>query len=152
MSRHTGDDDVSPSERMKSLELKAQVIRSRLLRTVDALDDRRHQAIALGHYAKGMAKPAALSLVTVVVGVGVGAFAIRWAFRARKRRSFSSRASHLFRRLDLVPKQSMSSRIVEKLAVSILTLAATELMNQISKSVAAKADERVRYRALPQAH
>lgn len=147
-------DEVSPSERLKSLEVKAQAIRSRLIHTVDALDARRHQVVAVGNYAKGIAKPLALSLLGLVAVVGVGAFAVRYVFRARKARSFSGRASRAVQRLDLVPKPSLGSRIVEKALVSILTLAATEVMRQLTKSfVVEKANERVRFaRALPQAH
>jgi hypothetical protein len=126
-------EDVPPSERMRLLERRAQAIRSRFLRAVDALDERRHQVVAAGNYAKGIAKPAALSVLGIAVLVGVGALAVKLTLRARRERSLSGRASRLLQRLELVPKPSVGLRIFEKAVVSILTIAANEVMRQMTK-------------------
>ena len=64
----TKDKALSLDEQRSRLERRANVIRSRLLRTIDALDNRRHQVQEIGHHAKRLAarssyRPARVSRV-----------------------------------------------------------------------------------------
>jgi diacylglycerol kinase len=127
-------DPVSPDERMKRLERKAQVIRERLLHAVDALDTRRHQVAAMGSYAKRMAKPAALSAIGIAAVVGLSALGLVLALRARRKRSLKARVSHALQGLELVPRPPTAMRIFEKVAVAMLTFAATDLAKRASKN------------------
>lgn len=137
--------DVPPSERMKVLELKAQAIRSRLLRAIDTLENRRHQAALVGSYAKSIAKPAVVTLLGVVVVVGVSAIAVRHLLGKKKERTLAARASRMLRRLDLVEKPSMGARVFEKAALSLVTIAANALVRQITTGlVADRAGPRLR--------
>jgi hypothetical protein len=125
----TGGVERSVDERMHILERKAKVVRSRLLRAVDALDARRHQVEKIGETAKDVAMPLAISAGAVVALFGASAIAFTFALRSRRRRSLSFRVSRALRGLELVqPKQaSFGRRLVEKAAMSLVTLAATEI-------------------------
>lgn len=128
------DDDVPPSERMQRLERRANVIRDRLFRAVDALEHRRHQVVQIGTQAKKMVKPAAISLLSAAALVGVGAVALGFALRTRRRRSLKGAVSRALQGLDIVPQRSLSRRIVESVTLSVLTFAATELAKQVTKN------------------
>jgi hypothetical protein len=117
---------ITVEERMNRLERRANVVRSRLLRAVDALDLRRHQVVELGQTAKRVAVPAALSLVGVVAVVGLGAAAI--VLIVRRRRSLASRVKHAIRGLELVHHEpSLGKRALEKAVLTIISVASTEL-------------------------
>ena len=129
------DKVVPPSERMRLLEQKANVIRSRLLRVVDVLDTRRHQVVELGAHARQMVKPVALSLVGIAALLGVGAIAVGLTVATRRRRSLRGRVSHALQKLELVPQPSLARRVFEKITLSMMTVAATELAKRMAKNV-----------------
>jgi hypothetical protein len=130
------NEELSVDDRMSRLERKAKVVQSRLLRAVDALDARRHQVTEIGHQAKKLAVPAALSVLGMAALVGVGALSIGFVLRSRRRRSLSSRFSHAIRRMDLVHQPSLGKRIFDKVALSLVTFAATEVAKHVMKNVA----------------
>lgn len=126
-------DEASPSERVKALELKAQAITSRLLDAVDALDRRRLQAMEVGRYAKGVARPALMTALGVIVVVGAFALTVGASLRARRARSLRGRARSALQRLDLAPKPpSMMLRLFEKAALSIVTIAANAMFKRLT--------------------
>lgn len=131
-------DEPSPDSRMDRLERRAGVVRSRLLRAIDALDTRRHQVVELGETAKKLALPTAIGLasVTALLGLGVAAFAL--AFRARHRRSLSHRATRsiakTIRELELVPRPSLTRRLFEKAALSAVSMATAEILRRALKN------------------
>ena len=135
------NEEVPVDERMKRLERRAKVIRSRLLRAVDALDARRHHVVEIGTHAKEVAKPAALSLLGIAALFGASVFAFSLALKAKRRRSLKFRLTEglkdlqLGKRLDLFPQPSLSRRIFEKVTLSVMTFAATELAKRMSKNV-----------------
>ena len=135
MSDHP-EDETSPSERLMALELKAQAIRSRLARVVDTLDARRHRAVAVGTYLRSGARPVAFAILGAVVIVGASALAVRSLLRQRRRRRLPALASRAMRRLDLQPKPSFAIRILEKAALSLATMTATELVAMLTKRFA----------------
>ncbi len=124
--------EIPPSERVKSLERKAQAIRSRLLRAVDELDARRNQVVAAGTYAKQMARPAAISALGAFVTIGLGVMAIRYVVRSRRENSLRTRIQRAIQRLELVPQPSLASRIFEKATLSLVTLVAGEVLKRMS--------------------
>lgn len=132
-------DDVPVEERMKRLERRARVIRSRLLRAVDALDARRHHVVEVGAHAKEVAKPAALSLVAVAALFGASVFAFSLALKARRSRSLSYRASHgvsrALQRWNIAERPSLPRRIFEKVTLTVATFAASELAKRAMKNV-----------------
>ena len=129
------DQAVPPSERMRLLEQKANVIRSRLLRAVDVLDTRRHQVVEMGAHARQMVKPVALSLLGIAALFGVGALAVGLAVAARRRRSFGGQVSHALQKLDLVAQPSLARRVFERITLSMMTVAATELAKRMTKKI-----------------
>lgn len=135
------NEEVPVDERMKRLERRARVIRSRLLRAVDALDARRHQVVEVGQHAKQIVKPAALSLLGIAALFGASVFAFGLALKVRRRRSLSYRLSEavkgleLGKRLNLVDQPSLPRRVFEKITISVMTYAASELAKQLTKNL-----------------
>jgi len=80
-------------EQRSRLERRANVIRSRLLRTLDVLDTRRHQVTDLGHQAKRMALPLGASLLGAVVIAAGTTLAVRAFLENRREQSFAYRVS-----------------------------------------------------------
>ncbi len=130
------NEEIPVDERMKRLERRARVIRSRLLRAVDALDTRRHHVVEMGEHAKELAKPVAFSLIGIAALFGASVYAFSLAVKARRRVSLKQRVSQAIQRLDLVPRPSMSRQIFEKLTLSVMTFAATEIAKRVAKNVA----------------
>lgn len=133
-------ENATPSERLRSLELKAQAIRSRLMRAVDSLDDRRERAMEVGTYAKSIARPALLSLLGAVVVVGVGVLAVRSFVRSRRRRRLpelaSRAASRAIQRIERARRPSAAVRLLQKAALTFATVAANEVVRLTAKRVA----------------
>ncbi|MBX3233871.1 MAG: hypothetical protein KIT84_31470 [Labilithrix sp.] len=117
----------STRHRAEILERRANVVRSRLLRAVDALDTRRHQVEELGARAKKAALPALAGALTVAALFGASAYALGVAVRRRRRRSLGERVVHAVREMDLVARPSFFRVAAEKVALAVLTYAATEL-------------------------
>ena len=127
MSQSNGS--ISTAERIHRLERRADVTRSRLLRAVDALDARRHRAVAAGQQAARIAKPVSASLVGIVAVFGAGAWAVGRLMRSRRRPSLAARAGAMVRDLT-VARPSLTRRIFDSVAISIATYAATALVKQ----------------------
>lgn len=131
----SAEDDKSPDERMDLLERRATVVRSRLLRAVDALDARRHQVVEIGDTAKRLAVPAAAIVVGVAAILGIGAFALGMTVRSRRRKTFVERATEAIRELDLSPRPSLGKRVFDRAALTVVSIATTELARRALKNV-----------------
>jgi len=119
---------TSVDDKMKMLERRANVVRSRLLRAVDALDNRRHQVVELGHTARQMAIPAAISVVGVAIALGLGALGVGLVIGASRRRSLGYRVKHALQGLELVPQPpSLARRLFDKTALTLVSIAASEV-------------------------
>lgn len=131
---------VSPDERLARLERKADVLRSRFARALDALDTRRHQVMEVGKQAKAMAKPALMTLLGVGALVGLGVLAVGAAWRAKRQRRLSNRLSdgvaHAIQRVDAARKPSLARQTFERLILTAVTFAATELAKRAAKNAA----------------
>jgi hypothetical protein len=127
---------ISVEERMNRLERRANVVRSRLLRAVDALDVRRHQVAELGQTAKRLAVPAAISVVGVAAVVGLGALGIGLIIGARRKRSLAYRMKHTLRGLELVRREpSLGKRLFDKAMLTLVSVAGSELGRRALRNV-----------------
>ena len=129
------EEKKSPDEKMELLERRAKVVRSRLLRAVDALDARRHQVVEIGDTAKKLAVPAAAAVVGVAAVLGLGAFALGMAFRSRRKATFVERAAEAIRDLDLSPRPSLGKRVFDRAAITIVSVATAELARRAVKNI-----------------
>lgn len=125
---------LSLDEQRSRLERRANVIRSRLLRTIDALDNRRHQVQEIGHHAKRLAAPVAGSVVGALV-IGAGAiFAIRALVERRRERDFSYRLAKAIAPFRAEPKTPFWQDALRKLSMTALTVLASELAKRGAKA------------------
>ncbi len=126
--------ELSIEERRSRLERKAEVIRSRLFRHVDALDARRHQVTEVGRRAKETI-PAAIGVVLAsgaLLGVGIGL--ITWAVRSRKKHLLSYRISKAIEPFRVEKRPSMFAEVGRKLLVTAVTIVASELTKRAAKN------------------
>jgi hypothetical protein len=133
--KSNGKPHMDPADRMKMLERRAKVVRSRLVRAIDSLDSRRHQIETIGATAKRVAMPMALSAVGILALFGASAVAFGIAIKRKRQRRFSYRLVQSIRELDLVQRPSFLRRMLEKGAMSLVTLALTEAVKRASKNV-----------------
>jgi len=78
--------DLSLEDKRSRLERRATVVRSRLLRAVDALSARSHDATELGHQARAVVVPVAWSAMAVAVAAATTALTVRWVIDRRNER------------------------------------------------------------------
>jgi hypothetical protein len=128
------DHDLSLDERRSRLERRANVIRSRLLRRIDALDVRRHQVTQIGHEAKRLAIPAAAIVGGILVVAAGLTFAIKGALRWRRSRSFSYRLGKAFEPLRQEPRPSIFSEALRKATMTAVGIVAAELARRGTKN------------------
>lgn len=117
---------ISLEEQRSRLERRANVIRSRLLRTIDALDTRRHQVEELGHHAKRLARPVAATVAGAAVVVIGAAFVIRAIVEHRRERRFSYRLSKALAPFREPVKPPLWKEALRKVTLSVLGILASE--------------------------
>lgn len=127
--------DLSIEERRERLERRANVIRSRLLRTIDALDTRRHQVVEISGHVKRLAVPAAGIVAGVAVLVAGTTFAIGRMLKHRRERYLSVRLQKWLAPMVQPPKPSLLEEIVRKLALTTVSIVATELTKRAAKNI-----------------
>lgn len=133
---------VSLDEQRARLERRANVIRSRLLRTIDALDNRRHQVQELGHHAKRLATPVAFTLAGAAVLALGTTLAIRAIVEKRKSRSFTYRLSKALAPLRAEVKPPIWHDALRKVTLTFVGMIATELAKRgVVKLFEARAPE-----------
>lgn len=113
---------------MDRLERRANVVRSRLLRTIDALDERRHQVAEIGSKAKRVVPIAGL-VALGIAGLAAGSIiALRAYLRGRKaRRTFIPR-------LRIEKKPSMLLQLLQKVVLTAATAIAAEVSRRMTKN------------------
>ena len=119
--------ELSLAERRARLERRANVIRSRLLRTIDAIDTRRHQVTEITHHAKRIAKPAmitALGIGAVALGAGL---AIRSFITSRREKTLEYKVSNAIARLTQPKPPPLANELFRRLTLTLVTIGATEL-------------------------
>ena len=112
--------------RTDMLERRANIVRSRLLRAVDALDARRHQIERVGAHAKKVAAPATLGAVAVVALLGASAYAFSVAIKRRRRLTLGERVASAVREIERAARPSFFRRALESAALATISLVATE--------------------------
>lgn len=118
----------SVEEHMKMLERRANVVRSRLLRAVDALDTRRHQVTEIGVQAKEAAPKVGISLLGIAA-LSVGSFlGLRALLKSRRERVLTYRVKRLLGALPLRvhKKPSFAVDAFQRVAMTALTVLVTE--------------------------
>jgi hypothetical protein len=118
---------LSLHEQRSRLERRANVIRSRLMRTIDALDNRRHQVEEIGHHAKRLAVPAVAGLVGIAVAAAGTSFAIRALLERRRERSFGYRLGKALAPLRQPARPPFWQDALRKLALTAIGILASEL-------------------------
>jgi hypothetical protein len=121
--------ELSIVERRSRLERRANVIRSRLLRTIDAIDVRRHQVVEVTHHAKRLVTPVALTVLGVAVAATAVGLGIRAFLRSRRERDLGFRIQRAVTRFRArtEPKPSLGWEVVRRLTLTLAGIAATEL-------------------------
>jgi hypothetical protein len=127
--------EKSPEEKRRILEREAEIVQSRLLRAVDALDARRQRVVSAGKRAKSLALPFAISVLGVAALVGAGVYLLGKAAVSRKHASFGYRLRTAIKDMDLVARPSLGRRIFEKVALAAVTMAANELGRRAGKNL-----------------
>jgi hypothetical protein len=120
---------------MKALERRANVVRSRLLRTVDALDVRRHQVTEVGVRAKH----AAPRIGGVVLGVAAASIGLvlgihHWV-QVRRERVLGYRVKRLLAQFRVERQPSFTAQLVQRLTFTIVTMVATEASRVAMKNL-----------------
>lgn len=126
---------VSLDEQRARLERRANVIRSRLLRTIDALDNRRHQVQEIGHHAKRLAMPLAAALAGATVLVIGGVFGIRALIVRRRERSFAYRFNKALEPYRTERRLPLWKELLRKVALSGVSIVAAELSKRGARAV-----------------
>jgi hypothetical protein len=124
----------SVAAHMHLLERRADVVRARLIRTIDALDNRRHRVTEMGDHAKQLAIPiaaAVLGVAAIAIGATLG---LKAFFRARRRRSLQGRFDGLVRRVRVEKKPPYWQQLIQKAGLTLVTMAATELGRRVTKN------------------
>ena len=122
-------------EQRSRLERRANVIRSRLLRTIDALDTRRHQVTEIGHHAKRLAIPVGASLLGAVVVAAGTTFAIRALVERHREQKFSYRLAKSLEPFRRVERPPFWREALRKMTLAALGIIATELVKRGAKAL-----------------
>lgn len=127
----------TPIERQREiLERKANVVRSRLLRAVDALDARRHQIQRIGEQAKSLALPTGLAVLATAALLGASVLSFTMARRRKRKNSLKWRVSRAVQDMDLIRQPTLLERVLEKVTLTVATMATTEIARRLAKNAA----------------
>jgi len=118
---------LSLDERRSRLESRANVIRSRLLETLDALDRRRHQVQEISHHAKRLAMPIGAAFIGIVVLAAGTTLAIRGLVRRRLERRLGYRVSQALAPLRREVRPPLWREALRKVVLTALGILASEL-------------------------
>lgn len=127
-------------DKMRRLERKATVLRSRLMQTIDVLDARRRQVRVVGERAKRAASSLGNGLLLVTVLVFGGAYVIGRAISARRRRSLPHRLSNAVDELRPTRPQGLGRRLAERVVLTIASILAAEIAKRTSRTMLDRPD------------
>jgi hypothetical protein len=114
------------NDRTKLLERRANVVRSRLLRAVDALDARRHQVTEVGVLAKEAAPRVGLSLLGIVALTAGSVLGFRAYLRSRRKRLLGYRVKRLVGSFRFERKPPFAVEALQRITMTALTVFVTE--------------------------
>ncbi len=127
--------EISIDERRSRLERRANVIRSRLLRTIDALDVRRHQVTQIGVEAKRLARPALAATLGIVAVAFAAAMGLRAALRKRRARSLPYRVARFLEPLRPAPRRpSILEDALRKGTTTLVSMVVAEAARRATKN------------------
>ena len=129
------DKKQTVEEHMKLLARRANVVRSRLLRAVDALDTRRHQVVEAGVHAKETASKVGYVLLGIGAVAAASVLALRSYLIRRRDRVLANRAKRFFGAFRVEKKPSFAVRTLERIVTTGLTVLATEATRRVTKNV-----------------
>jgi hypothetical protein len=127
---------LSLDEQRARLERRANVIRSRLLRTIDALDNRRHQVQEIGHHAKRLATPLAVTAAAVAAVAFGSAFLIRALVVRRRERHFGYRLRQAIAPFRTEARLPLWQEALRKVTLTFVGIVAAELAKRGALAVA----------------
>jgi hypothetical protein len=130
----------------KVLERRRKMAQARLLRAVDELDARAHrvqnEVKHLGSQAKALVTTARTRAVPTIAGAaaaltlfGLSAWAFGVAIDRRRHRPLTDRLAEKVRELNLAPRPSFLRLAAEKVALTLVAFAATEVAKRASTEV-----------------
>lgn len=126
--------NLSLEERRKRLERRAEVIRSRLLRTVDALDARRHQVRELGRRARKGVSVVASVLVGAGILLGGSVALIGWGLARRRRARLGYRVSRALEPFRAERRPAFGVELARRLLTSVATIVLSEVARRSTKN------------------
>lgn len=129
------DKKQSVEEHMKMLERRANVVRSRLVRAVDALDTRRHQVTEIGEQAMEAAPKVGLSVLGIAALTAGSFLGLRAYLKSRRERVFGYRLKRLIGTFRVEKKPPFAVEALQRLAMTALTALATEATRRALKNV-----------------
>ena len=119
--------DLTLDEQRSRLERKANDIRSRLLRTIDALDKRRHHVQEISHQAKRLALPVGAAFVGILLLSAGTVLVVRSLVHSRRERRLGYRISRVLEPLRVQKRPSFWSEALRKVSLAALAVVASEL-------------------------
>ena len=146
---------VTLEEQRSQLEQRANLIRSRLLRTIDALDKRRHHVQELRHQAKRLAMPVGAAFVGMVLLSAGTVLVVRAIVNSRRERRLGYRIARALEPQRVQRRPSFWSDALRSVSLTALGIVATELTKRgvrvLASSPAAQARSKTRTspRSLP---
>lgn len=129
------DKKQSVEEHMKMLERRANVVRSRLLRAVDALDTRRHQVTEIGVQAKEAAPKVGLSVLGIAALTVGSVLGLRSYLKSQRERAFGYRVQRLLGTFRVEKKPSFAAEAFQRIAMTAITVLVTEATRRSLKNV-----------------
>jgi hypothetical protein len=123
------------SHKAKILERRANVVRSRLLRTVDALDARRHQVTEIGVQAKEAAPKVGLSVLGIAALTAGSVLGLRAFLKKRRERLLAHRVKRFLGTFRVERKPSFAVQALQRVATTALTVLVTEATRRALKNV-----------------
>lgn len=118
--------DLTLDEQRSRLERRADVIRSRLLRTIDALDKRKHHVQEISQKAKRLAMPVGAAFVGMLLLSAGAVLVVRSLAHSRRERRLGYRISRALEPLR-AQRPSFWGEALRRVSLTALAVVATEL-------------------------
>ena len=146
---------LSLEEQRARLEQRANLIRSRLLRTIDVLDKRRHHVQELRQQAKRLAMPVGAAFVGMVLLSAGTVLVVRAIVNSRRERRLGYRIARALEPLRVQKRPSFWSDALRSVSLTALGIVTTELAKRgvrvlaSSPGAQARSNTRTSPRSLP---
>lgn len=131
MSAATGNGNTLElvPESVGTLERKADLVRGKLIRTVDALTRRRHEVVEIG---ENVAIPIAISIAASAALLGTSI--VIYGFTRRQ-----TLFDRIMKKIEAAARPSLARRMFDKVALTAVSVAANEIMKrQVVKALEGK--------------